>query len=401
LDQSNPAQLFDFSWVSDGVRSFVDHTDKQSIFWPPMRKPMKQLGSDAQHATIDDFNKGFGNTPRTLLGQPFTPTGDATQDLDKALNILLAHQNVAPFIARQMIQRLVTSNPSPAYVRRVATQFKSSGLSMRTLVQAILLDTEARDITRVLDATSGLSYGKVREPVLRTTAALRALNCHAHKHFTEVKESWPAPKDVYIFGYTYKPSTDGFGQAVVNPGQGPYQAPSVFNFYRPGYVVPGKGIKAPELQAASPVEVTTYVDFIEAMLLAGGCGWLTSLGNSASSDLNFPGISTVPYITDSVIEKQWRLGVYIKLQDELTNLDAGMSRPVGQRFDALINGLNSKFLGGVMSNTMRAKLNEVLGRHFGVGGTNLSPVFTPKAKALAIRQCLLLVLISAEFVVQK
>lgn len=407
LDEStipaNHKPLFNYAWVSDGVTNAVSVTSEQkrNIYWPPMRKPMKQLGGHSAHATVDDFSKGFGYTPLTFLGQPFTPTGNATQDLDQALKILMAHQNVAPFIARQMIQRLVTSNPSPAYVRRAATQFKSSNYSMQTLVQAILLDAEARDIKRVLDTTSGLSFGKLREPVLRATAALRAMSCHAHKHFTVAKTTPAVAKDVYIFGYSFRSTTDGFSEAVVNPGQGPYQAPSVFNYFRPGYVVPTSGIKAPELQASSPVEVTTYVDFIEALLMAGGCGWLGSLdgavaGTYKPAEFNFPAINTVPYAYTP-----WRFGVYIKLQDELSNLDAGMSKPVGQRFDAFVNGLNNKFLGGVMSSSMKTLLQGVLGRHFGVDGSNLNASVSSYDKGLAIRQCLLLVLVSAEFVVQK
>ncbi len=106
-----------------------------------------------------------------------TSTNDAycSQDLEMALDSIFNNQNVGPFICRQLIQRLVTSNPSRDYLYRVAQVFNDDGAGVRgdlqAVIQAILLDYEARSTDLLTQPT----YGKQREPLLRVTAAARAL----------------------------------------------------------------------------------------------------------------------------------------------------------------------------------------------------------------------------------
>ncbi|MBT8101218.1 MAG: DUF1800 domain-containing protein, partial [Gammaproteobacteria bacterium] len=184
---------------------------------------------------------------KNLLNGAVVQAGQSgIQDLEAAIDNLFEHPNVGPFIGKQLIQRLVTSNPSPAYIERVARAFNgdSSGVrgDMRAVIRAVLLDPEARA------APGGnAEFGKLREPVVRYASLLRQ------------------------FGAT---SSDGF---IANTGyllqyltqQHPLSAPSVFNFFLPAHSPSGDiaaaGLVAPEFQIAtsnSIVGLSNLIDFI-------------------------------------------------------------------------------------------------------------------------------------------
>jgi len=188
---------------------------------------------------------------KTFLGTTVAAqsTADPTASLQVALDRLATHPNVGPFIGRQLIQRLVTSNPSPAYVRAVAQAFADNGAGvrgdMKAVVKAVLMHPEARQMT----ATSG----KLREPVLRLAAYLRAF---PHRSDTG---RWRV-------GNTENPAT--------SLGQAPLRSPSVFNFYRPGYVAPGsttaaQGLVAPELQITHETSAAAWVNFMRDNIAQG------------------------------------------------------------------------------------------------------------------------------------
>jgi uncharacterized protein (DUF1800 family) len=196
--------------------------------------PMKLY--TAQHET---------GTKQLLSGVvlPANQTGEA--DLQAALDNIATHANVAPFIAKHLIQKLVTSNPSAAYVRRVATVFNNDGTGRRgnlgAVVRAILVDAEARPASST--ASPPVAPGKVKEPLLRLTQFWRAYGAHAASGKAGVARNF-----------------SGGVNAVF--GEGPGLSPSVFNFYSPGYAPPGeiqtKGMVAPEMQLA-PEYLTTQV----------------------------------------------------------------------------------------------------------------------------------------------
>jgi uncharacterized protein (DUF1800 family) len=193
-------------------------------------------------------------------------TADPQASLTAALDRLASHPNTAPFFCRQLIQRLVSSNPSPAYVARVADRFTASGGNLRETVKAILLDTEARSLSGQLSLTTG----KLREPILRVTAVLRAFGLRA--------DNWPASGGVpyATLGRTSDPAT--------SLAQTPLFAPSVFNFFRPGYVPPrtqlaAQGLVAPEMQLVSETSVTGYVNTLVGLLDTG-------LGNGVTLKLD-------------------------------------------------------------------------------------------------------------------
>lgn len=156
------------------------------------------------------------------------------KDLKELLDALVSHANTGPFISRQLIQRLVTSNPSPGYVYRVAQIFANDGTGTRgnlgAVVRAILTDYEAR--SSAVAATA--SFGKLKEPVLRSTALLRAFNGTSN-----LGRYSNAP-------FFIAQNTES------NLGQTPLHAPTVFNFFEPNFIQPGAlasaGLYAPEYQ---------------------------------------------------------------------------------------------------------------------------------------------------------
>lgn len=204
-------------------------------------KPMRLYS--AQHETGTKRVLTYPGVALPNATIPANQTGE--QDLRDALDNIFNHPTVAPFIARQLIQKLVTSNPSPAYVQRVATRFNNDGTGRRgnlaAVVSAVLLDTEARG------APAAATAGKVKEPILRLTQFWRAYNARSASG---------------VFA-TQAPNFAGGVSAVF--GQGPSQSPSVFNFFSPFYAPPGEisnqNLVAPELQLATEFLNTQVTNF--------------------------------------------------------------------------------------------------------------------------------------------
>ncbi len=189
----------------------------------------------------------------TFLGTTVPAGLNGADSLKVALDAIFAHPNVAPFISRQLIQKLVTSNPSPAYVGRVAAVFANDGAgvagNLQAVIKAILLDTEAR----TPPVAGNTSFGKLREPVLRFSDWARAHGA-------------ASPTDAWNIGNTSDPGT--------RLGQSPGRAPSVFNFFRPGYVPPNSGLSgaalvAPEFQLTNESSVVGYVNYMQRAVSAG------------------------------------------------------------------------------------------------------------------------------------
>jgi len=211
-----------------------------------MRRPMTQVASRYEPGA------------KTFLGTTIAAGTAATQSLSQALDAIFSHSNVAPFFSRQLIQRLVTSNPSPAYVARVATVFNNDGSgtrgNLRAVVRTLLLDVEARS-----DAVAaGPSFGKLREPMLRFSGWARAYNA-------------TSPSGAWAVGNTSDPAT--------RLAQSPLRSPSVFNFFRPGYVPPNsalgtEALVAPEFQIANETSVVGCLNFLQR-IVAGNVADIT------------------------------------------------------------------------------------------------------------------------------
>jgi len=189
---------------------------------------------------------------KRFLGQSISGASSGQADLKLALDTLFNHPNAGPFFARQLIQRLVSSNPSAAYVGRVSAAFANNGSGVRgdmqAVIRAVLLDPEA-----LAPAGTTLRTGKLREPLLRLASWMRAF---------DVKPA-SGPYSIY---YLDDP-LNGLGQSPLNPS-------SVFSFFRPAYVPPnsalaGAGLVAPELQITAEPSVTGYLNFMQEAINSG------------------------------------------------------------------------------------------------------------------------------------
>lgn len=259
--------------------------------------------------------------PKTILNGVVIPDGQTPQqELKIALDTIFNHPNVGPFICRQLIQRLVTSNPSPAYVYRVASVFNNNGQGvrgdLRAVVKAILMDYDARGA-----AKTDPGSGHLREPLVRLTNLLRAF--HA------------ASSDGTYSIWMY----DEFGQR-------PLDAPSVFNFFSPDYEAPGAiaqaGLRTPELQITTETTVvgqtnrllyamwdsdnypldftsevslasnpTALVDHLNQLLMAGGM----------SPEFHSLLVNTISQISSSDPEGRAFTAIYLVINNPDTVLD--------------------------------------------------------------------------------
>ena len=268
LSGGAPVSSYTQADVTQGARVWTGYTYANSDNTTParMRLPL----------TINNATRETGAT--SLLNGAITiPAGtDGPTTRKILLDGLFNHANLPPFIGKQLIQRLVTSNPSPAYVNRVANVFANNGSGvrgdMKAVIRAILTDTEARDDSQV----SSTTFGKLREPVVRLTQWARAFNV-------------TSPTNLWPFGST--------ASSANRLGQSPGRSPSVFNWFRPGYTPPGTTIAtagqvAPEFQITNEPTIVAYVNYMQS-LIANGAGEakpdyssLTALATDSQALLN-------------------------------------------------------------------------------------------------------------------
>lgn len=183
-----------------------------------------------------------------LLGNVVVPAGQTAQeDLAQALDSLYNHPNVAPFIGKQLIQRLVTSNPSPEYVARVSAAFNDNGQGVRgdlgAVVKAILLDKEARQG----HINNPDTFGKLREPLLQITHLWRTFNVTSPNYRIQ------------------------YNNTDVTLNQSPLSAPSVFNFFSPQFLPEGEikaaNVVAPEFEILTENQSIRLNNFLYNLIL--------------------------------------------------------------------------------------------------------------------------------------
>ena len=212
---------------------------------------------------------------KVLLNGAVLPAGqNSTQDLTAALDNIFNHPNTGPFIGRQLIQQLVTSNPSPGYVERVAGVFNNncagfypaspcSGArgDLKAVVTAILLDPEARG-----DVKTDPSYGRLREPAQFITNILRVTN---------------ATSDGYL-----NPNSVTLDQDVFRP-------PTVFNYYPADYVIPGTNLSGPPFGILSTTTSLRRANFVNTILNNG-----VAAGTNAPTGTQVPLTALLPLASD-------------------------------------------------------------------------------------------------------
>ena len=188
----------------------------------------------------------------TFLGVTIAENTDSAVALNKALDTLFNHTNVGPFFSKQMIQRLVTSNPSPAYVGRIASVFNNNGAGVRGDLKAVFLAILADDEALSPVSLASSTFGKLREPMVRLAQWGRSFGLKSQYNSWKISDQ----------------------SATTQLGQQPLRAPSVFNYFRPGFVPPSSALvatmaTAPEFQIVSEVSVASYLNFMQGIIRTG------------------------------------------------------------------------------------------------------------------------------------
>jgi len=228
---------------------------------------------------------------------------DGNTELGQALDNIYNHPNVAPFVSRFLIQHLVTSDPTPAYVERISAVFnanRTSPTQLKEVVKAILLDPEARG-----NQKTDVNYGKLREPVQLATNLLRQFKVQSADGSSQ---------------------SDGYIANIVAPmAQNVFNSSTVFNYYPPNYIVPGAGLNGPEFGTLTTGTAITRTNFINTIIF-----------NRVNVDTNSPN------------------GTSVNLSEMETLAAADKSG------DVLLDALNTKLLHGTMTEQNRNSIKTAL-----------------------------------------
>ncbi len=299
---------------------------------------------------FEDFHsKGEKN----ILPGVTIPAGQSgTADVDQTINALFNHQNVGPFIGKRLIQNLVKSNPSPAYVKRIATVFNNNGDGVRgdlkAVVLAILLDPEARDCEWIDDP----SNGKLIQPVERFISLFKAFDL-----MTPSGKIWfDDNKDIYE-----------------ETGQSFLASPSVFNFFSPFYAedefVSPQNLVSPEFQILNSVTAITYINEIENAIKIRPFKNRTAANDSGS------------YLTTNEADEP-----VLDLSDEMTIY-------INEGVDGLLDRLNLLLCRGQLSDSTKA----IIANTIQANEDNLNSYENEDA----IHDALYYIMMSPDYIIQK
>jgi len=226
---------------------------KNNRNWANYGKPM-----------MGDYNRHDSGS-KIVLGTTIPGGQSVEQDLASVVEILVSHPNTAPFVSLRLIQGMTTSDPSPEYLKRVATIFRDTNGNLNKVVTAILMDPEAR--AGDVYGKSNANFGRIKEPLLIYTSGFRGLGCKV-----AVRQ-------------TNNPS-----QVIQSRNQTPFNAYSVFNFYPPNHRTQGTNVLAPEQKALNSIEFSDRMSFFswifqdEASLNDAGCDVASFKAAKATSD---------------------------------------------------------------------------------------------------------------------
>lgn len=375
---TNFAHVFTgWNWFDCGVGNFLNCGPNYTTginFQTPMAA-FSAYHDNGTDPVNDIANKQLLSYPGAVNGGVLANGGTPASDLAFALDNIFRHPNVGPFISKQLIQRLVTSNPSPQYVQRISNVFNDDGSpahvrgNLKAVVEAILLDREAR--YGQWDQPS--TFGKLREPLLRITHLWRAMGARHHcgmdyqagpttYHFANqpyryagYSTSWGTPDSIY-------------GSGV---GQAPLNSPTVFNFFKPAYLPPGEmaaaGLYGPEFQLSTDTLI------------------VNSTNSTASKTWGFD-VLDVCAPNDEIGEVKIN-----RAQDAALagSTNGGPADPATR----LVDAYNLRFMSGQMSPFMRQTLLSVLNPISSADGADW--------RDQRVKRALLLIQTSAEYMIQK
>ena len=271
---------------------------------------------------------------KSFLGTTIPAGTGGDESIRLALDHIMAHRNVGPFVGRQLIQRFVTSNPEPDYVQRVASAFDAGEFmlpdgsrvgegrkgDLKATIAAVLFDEDAQADNALLQDT----FGKVREPLLRITHFARAFDADMSR-----------PEYVRALFDT---------SSLSSLGQQAFRSPSVFNFYRPGYVAPGTlsgklGLTVPELQIVNASSTPGYINLLS----------FAAFGEQAE---NFEDIRRVFTTFSAPFDAAVARNILVP--------DYGDALPLATDSAALVDYLDETLTYGTMSDSTRGGLIETL-----------------------------------------
>jgi uncharacterized protein (DUF1800 family) len=318
-----PQETYDQADVSNLARVFTGWDYATNVGTTPDRNGVPMVLTASKHSP----------EAKVFLNTSIAAGTDAVTSMKLALDHIFSHANVGPFIGKQLIQRFVTSNPSPGFVSRVAQVFNNNGSGvkgdLKAVLKAILTDVEA-----TTESTT-VSAGRLREPVLRFIQWARIFAATSNA---------PALIDQWKIGNLIDPST--------KLGQSPGHSPSVFNFFRPGYIPPASQfatlkLTAPEFQITNESSVVGYLNFMQGVITNG------------IGDLKPNYLSWLPKASDGV---------------------------------ALVAELNSLLAGGAISSANQTTISNAI---------NAMPVTTDAQKTQRVQAAVFLVMASPEYLIQK
>jgi uncharacterized protein (DUF1800 family) len=285
LDASgNPQPVYTEAQVQAFARAYTGWTFATSTGGVPTKFPNGTANYNSPMVAVESAHDMSAKT--ILLGTTLPGGQSAEQDLAGALANIFSHLNVGPFVCKQLIQHLVTSNPSPAYVGRVAAVFADAGDSahtrgdMKAVITAILMDTEARSG----DTTPNFNGGHLREAMLYMTSVMRGLG-YGNKDAA-------AGNDVVA-----NASYNTVGNYTSPLGERPYTSGSVFNFFPPNYVIPGTALNAPEFGQENTASAVLRLTLANTLVYNGISGFTVDL--SKTSALGMTASATGNAMTDS------------------------------------------------------------------------------------------------------
>ena len=329
--QGQPVELYDNDDITELAKVFtgLGNTALEYSSGADLARGRNRITAAVQRPLIMD-DALHSTAPKTFLGTTIPAGTPGAQSIDLALDAIMAHPNVGPFVGRQLIQRFVTSNPSPAYVGRVAAAFDAGTYTLpdgesvgegrkgdlRATIAAVLFDPDATGDAGLDSAT----FGKVREPILRLTHFARAFDADM--------------------------STPEYVRAIYDTsslsalGQHPFRSPSVFNFYRPGYVAPGTlsaeaGLVAPELQIVNASSTPGYIN-------------LLSYGTFGAQDTQFADMRRVFNAFGAPFDEAQARQTFVP--------DYGNLLDLADDSQALVDALDARLLYGTMSPDTEAAL---------------------------------------------
>jgi uncharacterized protein (DUF1800 family) len=292
------------------------------------------------------FEEHHEQGAKTIIGGHTIPAGlSGMEDIERAVEHLFMHPNVGPFVSQHLIQRMVTSNPTPSYVERIATVFNDNGQGvrgdMKSVIRAILMDEEARGCGSQLEG----DHGKLREPMLRFAHVMKSLMTDSPSgHY------WNNTYDYYD-----------------DTRQSPLNAPSVFNFYLPDHQPVGQfaseGLFAPEFQILNSQTSIGYLNQVNKWVVWNVLFWDWIGRTPEPEELDLT--PHVEVVVDNLI-------------------------PLAEDPEALINRLDILFTHGQLSEGTRGIIRDAI-----------TPFNWEDSEIWRVRMALYLILISPDYVVFK